>query len=94
VDSVRLILPFGTRRLTAASTNDPTTAPATPQDVAIHFEKGLPIKVSSSGKEWTDSLELFIALNELGKLHGIGRIDIVEDRFIGIKSRGGFLVTR
>jgi argininosuccinate synthase len=44
----------------------------------IRFEKGLPVKVSSNGKEWTDSLELFIALNELGKLHGIGRIDIVE----------------
>jgi argininosuccinate synthase len=48
------------------------------QEVIIRFEKGLPVKVSSNGKEWTDSLELFIALNELGKLHGIGRIDIVE----------------
>jgi argininosuccinate synthase len=59
-------------------TNDPITAPSTPQEVTIRFEKGLPVKVSSNGKEWTDSLELFIALNELGKLHGIGRIDIVE----------------
>jgi argininosuccinate synthase len=64
--------------LTVTSTNDPITAPSTPQEVTIRFEKGLPIKVSSNGKEWTDSLELFIALNELGKLHGIGRIDIVE----------------
>ena len=62
------------------STNDPLTAPSTPQEVTIHFEKGIPIKVSSNGKEWTDSLELFIALNEIGKLHGIGRIDIVEVR--------------
>ncbi|KAF2804858.1 argininosuccinate synthase [Mytilinidion resinicola] len=69
-------------------TNDPITAPSTPQEVTIRFEKGLPVKVSSNGKEWTDSLELFTALNELGKLHGIGRIDIVENRFIGIKSRG------
>jgi len=64
--------------LTVTSTNNPITAPSIPQKVTIRFEKGLPVKVSSSGKEWTDSLELFIALNELGKLHGIGRIDIVE----------------
>ena len=62
------------------STNDPLTAPSTPQEVTIRFEKGIPVKVSSNGKEWTDSLELFIALNEIGKLHGIGRIDIVEVR--------------
>lgn len=59
-------------------TNDPTTAPPKPQDMTIRFEKGLPVKVSFSSKEVTDSLELFNALNELGKLHGIGRIDIVE----------------
>jgi argininosuccinate synthase len=64
--------------LTVTSTNDPIAAPSTPQELTICFEKGLPVKVSSDGKEWTDSLELFIALNELGKLHGIGRIDIVE----------------
>ena len=38
--------------------------------------------------EVTDPLELFKACNELGRKHGIGRIDIVENRFIGIKSRG------
>jgi len=69
-------------------TNDPLTAPSTPQDVTIRFEKGVPVKVSSEGKDYTGSLELFIALNEIGKVHGIGRIDIVETRFIGIKSRG------
>jgi len=69
-------------------TNDPMKAPSTPQEVTIRFEKGIPVKVSSNGKEWTDSLELFTALNQIGKLHGIGRIDIVENRFIGIKSRG------
>lgn len=60
------------------STNDPTTAPAKPEDITIQFEKGIPVKLSTKSKEWTDSLELFIALNELGKVHGIGRIDIVE----------------
>jgi argininosuccinate synthase len=54
------------------------TAPATPQDVTIQFEKGIPVKVISEGKEVTDSLELFIYLNAIGKTHGIGRIDIVE----------------
>ena len=56
------------------------TAPATPQDIQIHFEKGIPVKLTTEGKEITDSLELFIALNAIGKLHGIGRIDIVEVR--------------
>jgi argininosuccinate synthase len=59
------------------------TAPATPQDVTIQFEKGIPVKVTSEGKEITDSLELFIALNAIGKTHGIGRIDIVEVRGSG-----------
>lgn len=35
-----------------------------------------------------DALELFLYLNQLGRKHGIGRIDIVENRFIGVKSRG------
>jgi len=64
-------------------TDDPTHAPAEPQDVTISFEKGIPIKVSTQGKSITDSLELFTALNQIGKVHGIGRIDIVENRFIG-----------
>lgn len=46
------------------------------------------MELKAGGKTITDSLELFIALNALGKKHGIGRIDIVENRFIGIKSRG------
>lgn len=36
----------------------------------------------------TDALELFLYLNDLAGKHGIGRIDIVENRFVGIKSRG------
>ncbi|KAL8704565.1 MAG: hypothetical protein Q9201_002300 [Fulgogasparrea decipioides] len=61
-------------------TNDPITGPHTPQGVTIQFEKGIPVKVVLEGKDYTDSLELFVALNEVGKLHGIGRIDIVELR--------------
>ena len=69
-------------------TDDPEKAPDTPEDITIKWEKGLPVGLKVGGKTITDSLELFIALNALGKKHGIGRIDIVEDRFIGIKSRG------
>ena len=64
--------------LTSTRTNNPMTAPATPQDITIWFEKGAPVKVVSDEKEITGSLELFMALNEIGKIHGIGRIDIVE----------------
>ncbi|CAD6581509.1 MAG: hypothetical protein ASARMPREDX12_000491 [Alectoria sarmentosa] len=45
-------------------------------EVTVRFEKGVPVKVSSEGKEWTDSLDLFNALNTIGKKHGFGRIDI------------------
>jgi len=69
-------------------TDDPISAPAAPQDVTIAFEKGTPVKVTTEGKATTGSLELVLALNAIGKKHGIGRIDIVENRLLGIKSRG------
>ena len=53
-------------------TDDPLTAPNQPQEVIVHFEKGVPVKVRSEGQEWTDSLDLFNFLNALGKKHGIG----------------------
>ncbi|EIM86483.1 argininosuccinate synthetase [Stereum hirsutum FP-91666 SS1] len=64
-------------------------APSTPERISIAFKAGLPTKLSvEGGKEYTDSVEIFLALNALGRKHGIGRIDIVENRFIGVKSRG------
>ncbi|PHH50738.1 Argininosuccinate synthase [Ceratocystis fimbriata CBS 114723] len=69
-------------------TDDPLTAPNTPEDIQIFFEKGLPVKLVVGDKAITDSLELFLELNAIGKKHGIGRIDIVENRYVGIKSRG------
>ncbi|KAF2870255.1 argininosuccinate synthase [Massariosphaeria phaeospora] len=69
-------------------TQSPQKAPDAPVDITIHFEKGIPVKVVTPEKSYTDSVELFIALNKLGFEHGIGRIDIVENRFIGLKSRG------
>ena len=52
----------------------PLKAPDTPLDIVIHFDKGLPVKVVTPKKTVTDSLELFVLLNALGKEHGIGRI--------------------
>jgi len=61
-------------------TIDPRAAPDEPVDIAVLFEKGLPVKLRVGDKEYTDGLELFVALNEIGKQAGIGRIDIVEVR--------------
>lgn len=71
-------------------TDNPETAPNKPEDINITFEKGIPVKLTTlvDGKTYTESVELFTKLNALGKTHGIGRIDIVENRFIGLKSRG------
>lgn len=59
-------------------TVDPRSAPDEVVDIAIDFVKGVPVKLTAGGKTYTDSLELFIALNEIGRKAGIGRIDIVE----------------
>ncbi|KAJ3178410.1 argininosuccinate synthetase [Gaertneriomyces sp. JEL0708] len=72
-------------------TVDPEDAPNTPERISIHFQNGKPVKVENTTDgttSYTDALELFLYLNQLGRKHGIGRIDIVENRFIGIKSRG------
>ena len=65
-------------------------SPNSEEIVIISFKDGVPIKVKNESKkiEKTDSLELFLYLNKLGSKHGIGRLDMVENRFIGIKSRG------
>jgi argininosuccinate synthase len=71
-------------------TVSPKDAPDTSDIVRIEFSKGLPIKITNltDGTVQDDSLELFLYCNMLGGKHGIGRIDIVENRFVGIKSRG------
>ncbi|MDQ7821521.1 MAG: argininosuccinate synthase [Candidatus Eremiobacteraeota bacterium] len=71
-------------------TKSPADAPDRETAIEIHFKDGIPVKVKNrnDGTEKTDPLELFIYLNELGSENGIGRIDIVENRFVGIKSRG------
>lgn len=69
-------------------TLDPTEAADEPELVTVSFKDGAPVKLKTAEGEVTDPLELFKACNALGRKHGIGRIDIVENRFIGIKSRG------
>lgn len=73
-------------------TVDPTKAPETPEDFTLFFEKGLPKKlvytVNGKQTEVTDAVELFLTANTIARKHGVGRIDIVENRFIGLKSRG------
>jgi len=70
-------------------TQDPEAAPDTPEDFTLHFQKGLPVKLEyGQGRTATDPLDLFLAVNAIARKHGVGRIDIVENRFIGLKSRG------
>lgn len=71
-------------------TTAPEKAPDLPEYIHIEFEKGIPVSVTSqeTGKTVSSSLDLFMYLNELGAKHGIGRLDMVENRFVGIKSRG------
>ena len=66
-------------------TVNPEDAPDTPEHIEIGYAKGDP--VSLNGKELSPA-EMLTALNELGGKHGIGRLDLVEGRFVGMKSRG------
>lgn len=63
-------------------------APNTPERITLIFKAGIPSSLQAGGKDVTDPVEIFLALNALARKHGIGRVDIVENRFIGIKSRG------
>ena len=66
-------------------TVSPQQAPDHKELVTIEFERGMPIKLNGDS---LSPLEMVIQLNEIGGRNGIGRIDIVENRFVGMKSRG------
>lgn len=68
----------------------PQDAPDQETKIEIHFKDGIPIKVAniSDGTVKEDPLELFTYLNKIGGENGIGLLDMVENRFVGIKSRG------
>lgn len=69
-------------------TRDPQDAPDKPEYFTLFFEKGVPSKLIVGEEVITDSLALFKRLNLIGFENGVGRTDIVENRFIGLKSRG------
>jgi argininosuccinate synthase len=66
-------------------TNSPEKAPDTPEYIEITYKKGDPVALN--GKELSPATMLK-TLNEIGGKHGIGRVDIVENRFVGMKARG------
>jgi len=66
-------------------TNPPEKAPDKPEVITLEFEKGDPVAIN--GVKYTPA-EIILKLNEIGGLHGIGRVDMVENRFVGMKSRG------
>lgn len=55
---------------------------------SIEFLNGNPISIEMGDKKIIGALELFKYLNEIGGIHGVGRIDLIESRFVGMKSRG------
>ncbi|MDO4535696.1 MAG: argininosuccinate synthase [Clostridium perfringens] len=63
----------------------PEKAPNTPTYITVSFEKGIPTKIN--GESYA-SVEIIEKLNEIGGQNGIGIIDIVENRLVGMKSRG------
>lgn len=65
-------------------TTDPTEAPNDPQYVTIKFDQGIPVALN--GEKMTGR-ELIAELNEIAGTHGVGRLDHVENRLVGIKSR-------
>lgn len=66
-------------------TVSPEWAPGVPEYVELRFESGIPVAVNG---EEMDGVTLLTTLNALGSRHGVGRADIVEDRLVGMKSRG------
>jgi argininosuccinate synthase len=69
---------------------DPTQAPDKITTIEIEFKDARPIRVKNldTGHTVTDALDLFLYCNQVGSENGVGRIDIVENRYVGIKSRG------
>ncbi|REJ79298.1 MAG: argininosuccinate synthase [Acidobacteria bacterium] len=68
-----------------STTSDPAEAPDEAEELVISFEKGRP---SAINDEKYGAVDLLSKLNHLGGKHGVGRVDLVENRFVGMKSRG------
>lgn len=66
-------------------TNNPEDAPDTPEIITVDFERGDAVAINGEG---LSPATLLAKLNDYGRTHGIGRLDLVENRFVGMKSRG------
>ena len=66
-------------------TVDPREAPDNPEEITLRFEQGDPVAIDD---ESLPPGRLLARLNEIGGRHGVGRLDIVENRYVGMKSRG------
>ena len=66
-------------------TNNPEDAPDRPEIITVDFERGDAVAINGEGMS---PATLLAKLNDYGKTHGIGRLDLVENRFVGMKSRG------
>ncbi|MGH9943961.1 MAG: argininosuccinate synthase [Pyrinomonadaceae bacterium] len=66
-------------------TKAPEAARAEAEYVVVGFEQGVPVSING---EPLGAVELLMRLNQLGGEHGVGRVDLVENRFVGMKSRG------
>ena len=66
-------------------TVNPEDAPDTPEIITIDFERGDAVAINGEG---LSPANLLATLNDYGRAHGIGRLDLVENRFVGMKSRG------
>jgi argininosuccinate synthase len=81
---------FEPRKEMFLKTSDPMDAPDRAEEIMIQFKDGVPVRVEnlSDGTAKSDPLALFQYLNTVAGRNGIGRVDIVENRFVGMKSRG------
>ena len=66
-------------------TVDPREAPDTPGRVTLTFESGVPVAIDGQA---ANPVEMIERLNDAGAAHGVGRVDIIENRLVGMKSRG------
>ncbi len=71
-------------------TVDPKDAPDKTVELTLEFDQGNPVllKNLSTGESFNEPLDILVELNKVGGANGVGRIDIVENRYVGIKSRG------
>ena len=66
-------------------TVDPVVAPDMPEDVVIGFDRGIPVTLDGTT---LSPVDLIVRLNQIAGAHGVGRVDLVENRLVGMKSRG------